>query len=254
MLDAEQDLLQDAIARNIGAVVSLPSSGMLRHYKTRFLGSADAGFYIESIPQESKLIDELIGAGAQVGMAFKSETHKIVFAVPILQRQPEFRVNSELRVEALLIPFPRNLKSIQRRGNYRVRIPANSEVSLQVWRLSEQAFLRDRPSATLAVEAAVRNLSLGGLAVLCPPVDGKPLTLANDQRLRIVLTFHDVEVLLEGRARRAQVTPDKSLRVGVQFAKLDNDIEGRQTLSKLTTIVGQLQREEVRRMRLGLSA
>jgi hypothetical protein len=38
----------------------------------------------------------------------------------------------------------------------------------------------------------------------------------------------------------------------VQFKKLQNDLEGRQNVAALTQIVGELQRDEVRRIRLGL--
>jgi hypothetical protein len=38
----------------------------------------------------------------------------------------------------------------------------------------------------------------------------------------------------------------------VQFKTLENNLDGRQILAQLTRIVGELQREEVRRLRLGL--
>jgi len=38
--------------------------------------------------------------------------------------------------------------------------------------------------------------------------------------------------------------------VGAQFKKLENDLEGRQTQSKLSAIVAHLQRQEILRARL----
>jgi hypothetical protein len=70
----------------------------------------------------------------------------------------------------------------------------------------------------------------------------------------VSLQYEEVEVLLEGRVRYASATPDQSLRVGVQFKGLQRDVEGRQNLSKLNHIVGQLHRIEVRSMRLALPA
>jgi hypothetical protein len=45
-----------------------------------------------------------------------------------------------------------------------------------------------------------------------------------------------------------------SIRAGIQFSELQGDIQGRQMLAQLTKIVGELQREEIRRFRMGLSS
>lgn len=254
MVDTTQELLYEAIARNSAAVLSLPTAGMLRHNRTRFLAIGEGGFYLESIAGETELIDSLIISQLPVGVAFKTGNNKIVFAVPIWKRQPDFRLNKELCVEGLLLPFPQSIKSIQRRTAYRVQIPSSCDINVRIWRIAEHAVLRDRPSASMEVPVNVRDISVGGMGVLCPPKDDKPANLTNDQRLRIVIRYGVMEAMVEGRVRHALPTPDKSIRLGVQFRKLEDDLEGRQALGKLTAIVGELHRAEVRRVRLGLSA
>jgi len=61
MTPADTQTLKDAVARNGAAVLSLPSAGMLRHHRTRFLGTADDadGFWIEAPQGERPLIDAL---------------------------------------------------------------------------------------------------------------------------------------------------------------------------------------------------
>ena len=44
-------VLEAAVARNSGIVLSLPSAGMLRHLKSRFLGDAPEGIWLESAPR-----------------------------------------------------------------------------------------------------------------------------------------------------------------------------------------------------------
>ena len=44
------------------------------------------------------------------------------------------------------------------------------------------------------------------------------------------------------------------VRAGIQFKALENSLEGRQTLNTLTRVIGELAREEVRRLRLGIKA
>ena len=51
---------------------------------------------------------------------------------------------------------------------------------------------------------------------------------------------------------RHPVEPAKEnqMRAGIQFKSLESNIDGRQTVAQLTRIVGELQREEIRRYRL----
>ena len=247
MVNGTLDLLCEAIARNFGAVLSLPSAGMLRHCKTRFLAEHDGAFWIESVPSESVLIDKLIETGTPVGIAFKSSTNKVIFTTKALRRQADFSPNPDLKLDAMLLQFPETVKNVQRRTNYRVKIVGDTGLSVRVWRIPEHFFLRDKPSGTLELPIKVRDLSVGGICMFCAARDGSALKLAADQRLRVQFCFEDIEAVIEGRVKHAIPTPDKSLRVGVQFKKLENDLEGRQILSKLTNIVARLQRQEIRR-------
>ena len=57
MGDANLDILLDAITRGVSAVLSLPSAGILRHHKSRFLGEDQNGFWMEMVPGERPLIE-----------------------------------------------------------------------------------------------------------------------------------------------------------------------------------------------------
>jgi len=252
MSDNAQDSLRDAIARNCAAVLSLPTAGILHHHKTRFLGEEEGSFWVESIAGQQALIDQLINSQGRVGMAFKTATHKILFTSPITRRWRDYPVNKQVQVEALLLPFPEDAKVVQRRGSYRVHVPEDCEIALQAWRIPEHAILRDKPSAVFEVEAKLRDVSIGGIGFLCPPVKADGVSLVAQQRLRILIRRQEIEVVLEGRVRRVRPTPDGSAHIGVQFKNLEDDLQGRQTLAMWTNIVGQLHREEIRRMRLGL--
>jgi c-di-GMP-binding flagellar brake protein YcgR len=253
MAEAIIDSLHDAIARNSPAVVSFPSAGMLRHCKTRFLAEELDGFWVESSPGDAALVDEVIQHRKPVGMAFKSAQQKVIFTAIVVRREPQYRMNAQTTVEALLLDFPEKIKAVQRRTAYRVCISSSTEIIVRVWRIADHWILRDKPSATTEVQISLRNLSIGGMCMLCPPKDGEPIRLVPDTRLRITLAYGPHECLLEGRVRHIQPTPDKSVRAGVQFKKLEDDLDGRQTLSRLTSIVGELHREEVRRVRLGVA-
>lgn len=248
-----QALLREAIARNAAVVLSLPSAGMLRHHKSRFLGQEGEGFWVESVPAERPLVDELVSAKKPVGISFKSGTKTVALTSAIHRRDPAFQVNAQMTVDAVLLPFPEHIKAIQRRHNYRVRVTEESGVIVRIWRIPEQAHLGDRPLAAQQIETQVRDLSLGGLGVTLVGKGAEPPKVLAEERLRIELTYNDIAMLLEGRLRHpTQKTEGNTVRGGIQFKALDSSLEGRQKAAQLTKIVGELQRDEVRRARLGL--
>lgn len=253
MADQNQSLCQ-AISRNAGLVLSLPSAGMLRHYKSRFLADAEGGFIVEGVPCEKALIGELIQSRQAVGIAFKHGQTKVVFTTCVLENLANYRINQETEVEALLLKMPENLKAIQRRACYRVRVAGESELKMRVWRIGEKTYLHDRPQAALELTVELRDLSISGVAVLIKGKDGRPPIVSEADRLRIQLTYQDHDLLLEGRLRSIVATPQQDvIRGGIQFKQLQEDLEGRQNLAALTRIVGELQRAEVRRERMGLA-
>jgi hypothetical protein len=92
-----------------------------------------------------------------------------------------------------------------------------------------------------------------GLSAVCRPGrDGKPTSVCLNERLRILISRDgEDEILTEGRAihfHPSLANPDEIV-LGLQFKKLEKYIEGRQTISKLTELVGDLQRDEVKRRR-----
>jgi c-di-GMP-binding flagellar brake protein YcgR len=248
------EMLTDAIARNAGIVLSLPSAGMLRHHKSRFLAAGRGGFWVEAAPGEGPLIDSLIVSQQSAGISFKAAHIKVVFPTTVLHRDPVYTINSSVQVEALLLAMPAEIKAIQRRNNHRAQIAAGRELTARTWRIAEHTYLGDRPTHAQEVVCELRDLSVGGMGVMFLGKDGQPPKVSNEDRLRIELSHGENKILLEGRMRYP-TTPiqETSARAGVQFKALEDHLDGRQILAQLTRIVGELQREEVRRFRLGLS-
>ena len=248
-------MLADAIARNSAMVLSLPSAGMLRHHKSRFLSEESDGFWVESAPEDRALIDDLINTQQPIGISFKASHKTVAFAVPIVSRNAGYQMNAETVIEALKLKHPEAIKAIQRRNNYRVSIAKGTELTARVWRIPEHAYVKDKPLAAAELLVEVRDLSLGGMGVMLMPKNNEPPKVLAGERLRIQIAYNGEDMLVEGRMLHFKPSNEpKPVRGGIQFKKLEHDLEGRQTLAALTKIVGELQREEVRRTRLGISA
>src|SRR3954464_5517397 len=96
MADDTQAILTDAVARNVALILSLPSAGMLRHHKSRFLGECPEGLWIESAPADAELIDALIAHQQPAAVSFKTGTGKTSFVATVLQREPNYRINAQV--------------------------------------------------------------------------------------------------------------------------------------------------------------
>lgn len=253
MPEDKGDILSQAVARNAAVVLSLPSAGMLRHHKSRFLGQTAEGLWIESVRDEILLIDQLLVQKIPVGVSFKAPPTKASFAVPILRRQDKYQFNVASVVDALLLQTPDNVKALQRRNNYRVRIPEGAALKVRVWRIADHVPFRDRPLASQMISVKLNDLSVGGLGVALRYNPDDPRRMHPGQRLRIELAWEEIELILEGVLRLVKSDPSSdAVTGGIEFKKLENDLAGRQAMAALTRIVGEFQREEVRRCRLGL--
>jgi len=250
----EENLLRDAIARNSANVLSLPSAGMLRHCKSRFLGETDGNLVLEAVPTETPLVNSLIASGEECLVTFKGGVNKSAFATRIVGLLPGWAVNDGTIADAMLLAYPAEVKTMQRRADYRATVPMEYGLRVRVWRISNHVYLRDTPPFAQEVLCDLRDLSVGGMGVRFFAKDGKPPKISTEDRLRIQITLGNTPFLLEGTMRhpKGEQSPE-SLRVGVAFKKLEHDLEGRRILAQLTRIVGDLQREELRQHRMGMA-
>ena len=257
MPDDYLQLLRDAIGRNCGCVVSLPDAmGLLNHHKSRLLAEDGKGFWIESAHAQRELVEEMIRSTRKAGVSFRSGVTRYVFAVPILRREPNYQVNPSMTVEAILVQQPTEIQAIQRRANYRAMIAADSELSTRIWRIARSAYLHDRPAAAQELPARLRDISTGGIGVTFLAKDGEPPRITPKDRLRIQLTLAEgEELILEGRLRYPlKLAKDATeVRAGIQFKQLNDDLAERQMIATLTKVVGEMQRAEARRFRLGIA-
>lgn len=248
------DVLLDAVARNAAIVLSLPSAGMLRHHKSRFLSQVNDGLWIEGAPEDRVLVEELVATGTKAGVSFKTGTRMVSFSATVIRREPQFVLNANTQVEALLIEAPKTIDSVQRRLAYRVKIPTGSdEIKTRVWRIPEHHYLPDKVQPSLEMPHQLMDISAGGMGVTLFPKGSEPIKGSKDERLRIEVEYQQEQILIEGRLRLPnQVDRVRKCRAGIAFKKLESNLEGRRALALLNKIVGDLQRDEIRRHRLGM--
>lgn len=246
MTNSSAQPLYDAVARRSGLVLSLPSPAGLVNRKSHFVGDDESGVWVEAVG-EWPLVEKLISGRMPVGVSFRGGDARHVFVAPMVRRDPAYplRDGSGASCPALLVAFPQEIRAVQRRNSYRVRIPPDAEFSVRCYRIARRAELRDRPLPGQEVLAEARDISLGGLGITFRGQDNEAPKVSQEDRIRLDLRYRDLEVLVEGRMRTPTgKQPPNAICTGVRFVFLQDGIQDRQTLAKLTKIVGELQREE----------
>jgi c-di-GMP-binding flagellar brake protein YcgR len=252
-----QDQLADAAARGMPVTVGFFRDGSMVSHRSRFLRADPQGIWIEDVPSERELVAAMMASAQPAAVSFRMETLELRFTSPVLQIDPALSLNDGNTISALLLAAPTEITALQRRCSYRVRIVDDDAVTIKLWRIGDKAILRDKPTVSAQIKATLRDLSVGGAGILLAPLSQNSVKLITGQRLRIVLAFPEQEeLLLEGRLRcesTGPVGPSIPTPAGIQFSKLDQDLASRQTATNLTRLVGELQRKELRRLRLAVA-
>ena len=248
MQNIPEDILTQAIERNSAAVLALPSAGMFRYHKTRFLRGEGERVWLEGVPDEQPLVQSLIDTCEPVAVTFKTGARTASFLSPILELDGAYRFfESTDSIQALLMRRPAAVKAMQRRTHFRVMLRPEDGFRIQLWRINDSVDVHNQPTDLCELRAVASDLSTGGIGIVFAD---KPL-LASGQRLRVILSWGArPPMIIEGRS--GQVRQDKNAgtyTTGIQFQNLQSSLEGRQFLTELTRTVSALQLEEAKRNR-----
>jgi c-di-GMP-binding flagellar brake protein YcgR len=252
---AELDMLRKAICLHVQAVLSLPHENNLKHFKSRMLDERDGGIVMEGAADQAQILERVIIGGKSCAVSFRYGGTKAAFAARVRCHIPSWNFGNGQIVSAILMDFPRDIKTTQRRASARVTVPDSCPLSLRVWRISQAADLGYEPPSTLEVPAMIRDLSLGGVGVTLVGSDDQPPQIAPNDRLRVRISYDTVVVILEGHVRQAtKVGKPNELITGIVFQNHTAGAEGRKKCVQLNRILSELQREEMRAFRMGLVA
>lgn len=253
MSDKSAAIVNEAVARNMSAVLSLPSAGMFHNHKSRFICALEGGILLQYPAEDKALIAELSREKKPCVVSFRSGFSKVVFPAAIRRVEFGWRLNDETKVDALLLEFPTEIKVTQKRNDYRVEIPPHTDLAVRIWRLLRVEDLKFEPPAEREVTTELLDISTGGIGVRLIGSNGEKPIICTEDRLRIALTFEGEALVMGGRMRPPSVLPQgDTIITGIKFDALDGDLEGRRIGARLLRIVGDLQRRGLRMAKLGM--
>jgi hypothetical protein len=254
MSDKSAEIVHDAVARSVSAVLSLPSAGMFRHHKSRFICPHEGGILLQAPLEDRALVAELLRNQTPCGVSFRSGFYKVVFSAPLRRSEFGWRLNDQTAVDALLLEFPAAIKTTQKRSDYRVEIPRHTEIAARIWRLGKNDDLNTEPVPGKEVTAEILDISTGGMGVRLRGLEGQKPKISVEDRLRIAITFEGTALIVEGNIRPPHVLPQaETIVTGIRFKALEDNLDDRKTKARLLQIVGALQRLELRWAKLGIT-
>jgi hypothetical protein len=109
---------------------------------------------------------------------FRVDTQRVEFSAPVLERVRGIQLNADTVIEAIRVAWPKQVKAVQRRSDYRASVTADSGLSLKCWRVGEQYDFATPPAAATLLTIDVRDLSAGGFGGIWKRRRDDPLTLA----------------------------------------------------------------------------
>ena len=243
--------LQQAIERNANAVLTVVCNGAARLTRSRLLAVDGTSLWIGLPTDQADAIDGMIVRNAEARVNFRLHQTNVEFHSRVLERRQAYQLNSTTTCEAVRLEWPTNIAIVQRRNAYRVGVAGPVEVRLKFWRIEKDVDLTAIPPAGSDMNIDVRDFSESGVGGVWKRRVGENPILQSDQRLRVDVITPTGTTTVDAFIRFVAGLPEPEFRrIGVQFMFNRTNLVDRTKMSTLSRLVGDLQRAELKRLRM----
>jgi c-di-GMP-binding flagellar brake protein YcgR len=222
--------------------VSVCHDEQMHVFDARFAKRGDGSFWFEASnwPESWPAGESAAGLTAVFGLGADGKCVKFEATVKSIELK---QGDGGTSVAVVCCAEPAEVSVLQRRENFRTPVPAGAPIAVVVWKVPSHWVLRDKPKPSSQLKVEMVDLSTGGMCLNILPHRVGPETVVKDDRIRIEMKFEDSEAILDATVvYRGQPAADTSVRVGLMFRKLENNIEGRRGLFLVNRAIGALQR------------
>jgi len=241
------DLLTDAAARNLPAVLTVKVGQSWATFKSRLLGSHPGERYLAvEDPEHDRdpASADAVQLGQNIGVAFRRGSSKYICST-VVDGRAHYRLNERVTMPCLRLRWPGKLQQLQRRAFYRADVPLDHEIPVRFW---DGGLARPheagKPASPLHT-GRLMDISCGGVRV---ESDQDP-RLKDDQNvgLSFALRPREAPIVLEAVHRHTSRPEPHRYCHGFQFVGLEMSVEGRSILNQISRFVSELQRVSLRR-------
>jgi c-di-GMP-binding flagellar brake protein YcgR len=239
---SDRTIFEQSVDERWAAAASVCHEEQMHIFEARLTHRGDETFSFEAQSWPTSLPAGESAAGLPVVLEFGIDGRCIKFEAEV--RAIELKQGEAgTSVAIVRCDEPSTVAVLQRRQNFRTPVPAGAPLAIVAWKVPPHWVLRDKPKPSAQLKVDMVDLSTGGMCLNILPHRVGPESVAKDDRIRIELKFEDSEAILDAQVvYRAEPAADQSVRVGLAFRKLENNIEGRRGLFLVNRAIGALQR------------
>jgi len=237
------ELLAEAVSRRSPASVSCKLADGWASFKSCFLSiEEDSRNIIIEYPAPKDLPPPEFTGGESIGISFRRGHRKCVFSTGLLG-QCRFPVSTSADIPALKLLWPEQMYELQRRLFYRAPVPAQETVPVDIRKIGSEAQL---------YRGHMVDLSFGGLSLMFER--GQHPRWEADEMVDCAFSLDkEGSFSLDTRLRYCEQTSPQHMRLGLQFAGLENSTDGRELLDRLLGLCARFQQAEQTRLHDDLS-
>lgn len=248
-MTTHDDIFASAALRNAACTLSLPAQSGTVLRRSSVLRSDEAGIWVTLASGDLPLLESLIVGEVPVHVTIRSQEEDFLFHTFAISVDPSFLGTDKRVAPALLLKMPDKIVNSTRRKTFRMPISREEGMSVRIWRINEYVLLRDRPLPSQEMPCEPKDLGEGGMCAVLFPNSEEALNLKFNQRFRVELKYGRHEMLFEARLRHPEQTrrDDESATCGFEFIHTERDVECRRHRQKLQVVLGEVQRNAVKR-------
>ncbi len=238
-----QTVLQTVVRSQSPAIMSYLSREKWHVAKVVMKELAANRLYVEGCRSSGKLHPINIRIEQPVGLNFKHAYGKFVFDTTVVSLEPSSDPGAG---GTIVLAVPERIGVVQRRSYFRVNVPSSLKVNVVLWHRTGRRAPKD--ATHTYYEARLADISAGGALVAVPLKRGvgeeSGAASESDFRkgqfmgVRFTPLPYETPLMFDAQIRSVLPTADRtSLCLGLQIVGLEASAEGRQTLSRLATVV-----------------
>jgi hypothetical protein len=246
---AESDtVLQTVVQSQSPAIMSYLSKDKWHVAKVVMKQLAGNRLYVEGCHSAGKPHPINIRIDQPVGMNFKHAYGKFVFDTVVVNLEPSSDSESG---GMIVLAVPEQIGVIQRRSYFRVNVPPSLKVNVVLWHRTGKRTAREKTH--VYYEGRLMDISAGGAQAIVPlkcsqdPQAGAAgetdFRKGQFMGVRFTPMPYETPLMFNAQIRNVLPTADHTgLCIGLQIVGLEASEEGREVLSRLTTVVDHYHR------------
>jgi len=256
-----EEILRSCIDKKVPAIMSYLSKDKWHVAKVLLTDLSADRLTVEGSGWGEKPRPINIQVNQPVGISFKYEYGKFVFDTTVAALEPSPSQDRRGQGGRIVLAVPDRMEVVQRRSYFRVKVPESLNVNVTLWHRSQtwvsRLGSRDPQERRAARESPnyyqgkLVDISAGGVQVMVPHQDGAIDSAAGSfdtQRppfkkgqfigLRFTPMPYEMPLTIAAQIRNILPAEDqKSIYLGLQIVGLEASAEGRQVLSRITSVV-----------------